>query len=113
MFNCTQDGCTGHLGKFPDCLTEALWQLSMSGMLGEPTGDVEYEGHYTLMIFDESLTEPLDNGPAVTVPTGYYLLGTDGQGFVWLQAYDTEAEAREIFDEIDARYAAWSEVDDC
>ena len=42
MSLCDQEGCPGHLAKFPDCLTELLWEIGL--MDGEATASTEAAG---------------------------------------------------------------------
>lgn len=108
MNDCEQHGCEGHLGKFPDCLTEAIWQLSMDGGANETTGDAtDWGAHFQLFTFTSEETVTVDNGPTVTIPIGAYILVTYSSGFVYLWLYDTEADAREEFDAQDREYGKW------
>lgn len=106
MSKCDQDGCTGHLGKFEDCLSEAIWQQSLDGG-NASTGTTEYQGHLVLMIYPEPETEKLDDGPTVTIPAGAYIVYSHELGFVRLWKYDSEEAARKEFDEYDERYGEW------
>lgn len=117
MERCTQDGCTGHLGKFPDCLTEALWEVSM--FAGDSTGNTEAYGHYTLIHVDgdESHTMGADlgapvPGPVVSLPAGWYMVCTNDQGFVWLESWaaSEETEATSRFADLDHEYCQWLEI---
>ena len=110
---CGQDGCTGHLGKFDSCQTEALWQMSLDGG-DETTGESDFEGHLTLVLVDEPYDERLDVDEVVivTIPAGAYLVESLSSGAVYSMRYDTEAGARIVFEEADARYSAWLDADD-
>lgn len=114
MSMCDTEGCQGHLGKFQDCVSEAVWETTLDGT-GETTGTVEFEGHLTLTEFpeDEELTiDPDGDNIKVTVPAGWYLVESRESGAVYVTRHDTEAEARKIFDAADARYCEWSEVNE-
>lgn len=116
---CTVDGCQGHLAKFPNCLTEALWEVSLVD--GEATGSVEAYGHYTLIEFTEPTRHVMgldlgvpeaDAGPTVEITAGWYMVGTNDQGFVWHTSYANETEARAEYDAIDAEYSAWLDINE-
>jgi hypothetical protein len=94
MNKCEQESCTGHLGKFSSCRDEALYVMSLDGT-NETTGDVEYEGYYTLIVLTVAVTWLL--GVPVTVPAGSYIVSENSQGFVYGTEYATEALAREDF----------------
>ena len=108
---CEQDGCTGHLGKFDSCQTEALWQMSLEGG-DETTGESDFEGHLTLIVLPEDYFETLEDGPTVAIPAGAYLVESSSSGAVYSMHYANEAAARIVFDEADERYSAWLDQDD-
>lgn len=114
---CGQQGCKGHLGKFSDCLTEALWEASMVG--GESTGSTEAYGHYTLIHFDSDTSHSMgkdlgveDHGPEVMISAGWYMVQATEQGFVYSWACESEAIARQQFAEVDQEYSAWLDIND-
>lgn len=107
MTYCDTPGCAGHLGKFPDCLTEALWDLSINGFDDDTTGDSEFRGHFTLLVFPEEYPRQLENGPLVMIPAGAYLVTTYESGAVVSERFDSEADARTAFDAEDQAYSAW------
>jgi hypothetical protein len=110
---CSVAGCSGHLGKFADCIAEAVWTASLDGVdWTEQTGSTEYEGHYALMHFPEDEQVDVPDGPAVPVPAGWYLTITAESGAVDVTRYDTEEEARVPFAEADKRYGEWLEQND-
>lgn len=107
---CDAEGCTGHLGKFSSCVTEALYETTLDD--GRGTGNVDFEGWMSDPIEvtpDEPafVIDPDGEDRHVIVPAGWYLVTASSQGFVDHARYDTEAEARAVFDEHDARYAEW------
>ena len=110
---CDQEGCQGHLGKFSSCRDEALYVMSLDGM-DEMTGDVEYEGHFTLVVRSEDTRVMLsdDMTPIVTVPAGSYIVQSTEQGFVYSIEYQTEELARRDFQQTDDAYAAWLDDDE-
>ena len=103
---CAQEGCTGHLGKFDSCQTEALYGLTMDGG-DETTGDTDFEGHLTFMVLGHDQTVELWDGVIVTVPAGAYIVEGLDSGAVYAMSYANEAAARIVFDEADERYSAW------
>jgi hypothetical protein len=115
---CGVDGCAGHLAKFPDCLTEALWEVSMID--GESTGSTEAYGHYTLIHYPEAETHVMGHALGVTdpdavhvdIPAGWYMVGTNDQGSVWHTSYADEAEARADFAIAEEEYSAWLDVNE-
>jgi hypothetical protein len=89
--------------------------MSLDGT-DETTGDVEYEGYYVLIVLDASATVNLDDDapdgtPQVTVPAGSYIVTENGQGFVSVYTYETEALAREDFKRAEDAYSAWLDQD--
>lgn len=114
---CSVEGCTGHLGKFSDCLTEALWEVSMVD--GESTGSTEAYGHYTLIHIDSDTSHSMgkdlgvkDHGPEVMISAGWYMVQATEQGFVYSWACESEAIARQQFAEVDQEYSAWLDIND-
>lgn len=114
---CGVEGCTGHLGKFPDCLTEALWEISMVD--GESTGSTEAYGHYTLINIDSDLRHSMGedlgvegHGPEVMISAGWYMVQATESGAVYSWACESEPIARQQFAEFDQEYDAWSEIND-
>jgi hypothetical protein len=108
---CDQAGCTGHLGKFSSCLDEAVWQLSMDDS-DRATGRTEAHGHFAAMTFDASEEYKIQDGATVIIPAGAYLVEENDQGFVYVVAYDSEAEMIKVFDEHDQRYSEWLEINE-
>lgn len=112
LATCDRTGCTGHLGKFDSCLAEALYDMSNDGMWGDGTGDTDLFGQYaTIIILAEpvqrDISDAADGTDMIDVPAGNYIVSTNSQGFVYLAEYDTEAEARKVFSEIDTAYSAF------
>lgn len=115
MRTCGNPACQGHLGKFSNCLAETLHLLTLYDGADEVTGTVEFRGHYSLLLFpeDEKIGKdnPLDH-LLDTIPRGFYILHENDQGFVTLATYDTEAEARTVFDAADEAYSTWLESEE-
>ena len=106
--------CAGHMGKFADCVTEAIWQLSLDSSYSESaTGSVEAYGWYALMTFDEAEAVTLSDGSSVSVPKGTYIISTNDQGFVYLSEYgDDTARAEADFKAEDDAYGEWLDVNE-
>src|SRR5688572_24029799 len=116
---CSQEGCTGHRGKFPTCLTEALWEISMYA--GESTGSTEAYGHFTLIHIDteeihvmgSDLGVPEDQqGPRVTIPAGWYMVESYESGAVIHTEHESELHATEAWTAYDEEYSAWLEINE-
>lgn len=117
MSHCGQEGCTGHLAKFPDCLTETLWEISMID--GKATGSTEAYGHYTLLDFPADHTHVMgadlgadDGAPTVLISAGWYMVGTNDHGSVWHTSYANEAEAVEAFETLESEYSEWLDINE-
>lgn len=112
MATCTTEGCPGHLWKFSDCVAEAVYEWSLDGSAVEQTGDVEFEGHFSLFIVPEDEPTRIDPGGdnrPVTVPAGWYILYCADSGAVDLWSYDTERDARTEFELHDLAYSNWGD----
>lgn len=76
-------------------LAEALWVYSLDGTANDEAGTVEDIGWFALFHFEQSETIKLfdehpdssEVSPTVTIPVGSYILGTDDQGFVWVDSF--------------------------
>lgn len=113
---CDEKTCPGHLGKFSDCLSEALYEWSLDGSSEEAsTGDVEYQGYVSLFILTEDDTVHLDLSRAdsrtITVPTGNYILHQANSGIVSLFKFETEEDARDEFAVYEQAYGIWVDED--
>lgn len=104
---CNREKCQGHLGKFNNCVAEALWVLALNGMHAGETGDAETAGHYSLMIIakDTEIDISESNTDIVVIPAGFYLLLTVNSGAVHLLEHESEESARNEFDRVDSMYA--------
>lgn len=106
---CERPACTGHLGKFAGCVTEALYTLSLDGTW-PTTGSVEAYGHFVLMVIDETTSVDIgsEGSPdVVDVLPGFYVIVEDDHGHVSLEWFDTADLAREYFELCEQQYAAW------
>lgn len=109
MSKCDTVGCRGHLGKYDDCLSEAIaWRAP--DWARDQTGDVEAPcGYVEIVVIDEPETLTVDdhNDVTVTVPAGTYLVWTDNQGFVSVDHYADGAVAQRNFDAANDAYGVW------
>ena len=106
MGKCDNPGCDGHLGKFPDCIAEALWGIDQD----DQTGTTDWEAWYALYRFDQAETHPVHvyaPNLTVTIPAATYIAGEDDRGAVFYTGYTDPAAARQAWDDINARYAEW------
>jgi hypothetical protein len=105
MSRCDNPGCRGHLGKFPDCIAEALWQLDPD----ESTGNTDWEAWYGLFQFDAPEDVTLHAWPnvTVTIPTATYIAGEDSRGAVFYTAFMDSEAARKGWAAIEASYSEW------
>lgn len=113
MGTCSAEDCTGHLGKFSDCVAEALHTCSLEGQ-PEQTGDVAWSVWACIMSFPtgEYICVSEDPYREVWVPRGQYVLTEDDRGFVDVERYNYGAEARARFDAIAEDYSKWLDQDD-
>jgi len=108
---CSTPGCQGHLGKFDNCLDEALYAESLDGN-HETTGDVDAHGYITLMIVEEPYMFSFGDGRTLRVPAGNFLLIEDSNGFVYTQSFDSVLDVRDAFEVAESEYAQWLGQDD-
>lgn len=111
----TQGSCPGHYGgKFDNCLSEALYILSLDSFEDDKTGSCDYEGHLSLFLQEESYGVDMagDGTRLATVPPGWYIVFTAPNGGVSLWTYETKAEVLAEFDAWQARYETWDSQDD-
>ena len=102
--------CDGHLGKFDDCLAEALYGWSLDSA-DASTGDSDFEGHLSLIIVGHDASTLIEGRftREVAVPADNYLLWTASTGAVTLSTVDDVEAAWEIFRHNDARYGMWEQ----
>jgi hypothetical protein len=94
--------------KFEDCVTEALWQMSLVSGQDDDTGSTDWDAWVALFSYFSPGHPPyhVDAG-WIGIPTGAYLLFTNDQGYVWSKHYPTDGEARAEFDRIESAYDEW------
>jgi hypothetical protein len=101
--------CDGHLGKFGDCLAQALWEWSLDG-LGDGTGSGDFEGWTHLFDVERdtpAMIEPDGIAREIEVPAGAYLLFVSTVGAVTYMLADSAEQARAVFQVAEERYEAW------
>lgn len=114
MRYCARRGCPGHPSdNVPDCLTEAVWQESRNGPV-LTTGSLDYEGIYTLVVFELAVDVVMASGRVVEVLAGAYLLGWDSWGNLGMAEYPDVQEGLAAFRRYEVDYHVWlrSEADD-
>jgi hypothetical protein len=114
---CSTVGCEGHLGKFQDCLSEALWEISLYA--GESTGSTEAYGHFTLIHVEENETHVMGaelgqdpGGPTVAIPAGWYMVQASESGAVYTWRCPSEAEALGQFSLAGDEYSEWLNINE-
>jgi hypothetical protein len=106
--------CPGHspVGKFPDCLIEALY----GGSFDEETGTVDGFNRWVgLIIQAEAETVDMDTVAEipVTIPAGTFLIITENdQGHIGVETYPNAEEAQSAFDEWERLYGLWCEAEE-
>lgn len=103
---CDAQGCPGHLGKFSDCVTEALWTISLDGP-DDQTGDaIDWHAWYGHISLPESESVTIDEGSPdarnVTIPSGEWILECLSSGAVY--AWQSDDIATE-WDALESAYA--------
>jgi len=111
---CENPTCEGHLGKFASCRDEALYEITLDG--DESTGSVDFEGYLSLVVIEklEHVWVTPHDGSLLTVglEPGAYLIHECSNGFISVDHYETEQEARDIFNVADIAYGEWLNDDD-
>jgi hypothetical protein len=108
--------------KFPDCRTEALYSASLDWQ-PESTGDVDGFGIWACILhfpvgeyltLDGEYPQAIEGPDAVWIPAGAYVLCSNDQGFVWIEASpaDGHGSAQARFAAIEAEYSAWCDQDE-
>lgn len=108
--DCEHPKCQGHLAKFENCLSEALYCW---GEFDDRAGDVDYGLVAYLFIEHGSFTIPAMMGVSFDLNIEgplYAIMECSDSGFVGLSGFDTEALARDAFDAYTIDYAEWMEA---
>ena len=102
---CDTPGCEGHLAKFDDCLTEALWQLTIEGLYDADTGSLSdgFGVYAAFLVFAHAENVTIPSGLIVSVPAGEYMVSQTEPGYVSL----TSDGARARFNDLDEERSAW------
>jgi hypothetical protein len=115
---CDVPGCHGHLAKFDDCMSEAVWSWSMDGA-DRQTGSTEFAGHYSLVTLTDPDVFQMDEGQEdqyeVMVPHGHYVVFSAESGAVTVERFETAAEAGAVMDAAETAYGEWlgDDEDEC
>lgn len=110
------DRCDGHgWSKFQDCVTEALYCLSLDGA-DDDTGSDDFQGWYGLMLCpfgeDPHKCESEVCAHGVTVPRGFYVIHQSTNGAVYSYRFRTENAARRMFSRAQREYGKWLDQDE-
>ncbi len=98
MTTCDWAGCSGHLGKFDDCLTEALYCLALD--------DADWVGSSDFGVSAAFLVVTADD-VAPPVPAGFYAVSEDSNGFVARWTYASESDMDDERERLATAYAEW------
>jgi hypothetical protein len=115
------------LSKFSSARDECLYVMTLDGWANESTGNSEAPTGWFALVVNEpaELTEILqafDGFPDVEASwtdaeiraelTGAFIVSTDSQGFVYVEAFPTAGAAKTEYDARDAAYSAWDDQGD-
>jgi hypothetical protein len=106
MSRCETPGCTGHLGKFDDCLSEALYDCALDDA-SNWVGSTDFGISAAFLSFDDGETLPIGDGGTIAVPPGFYAVAVDASGFVYKYVYESETEQVAERERIESAYAEW------
>lgn len=112
---CDWRNCQGHLGKYEDCVTEALDLLGLD-YATDDYGSTEWA--VFAMVFEYS--EPWQLAPGdiehyeptmagLTIPAGLHVVESDDRGFVYRTTATTDVERAELRARVDAARADWEQ----
>lgn len=96
--------------KFEDCVTEALWGVSLDSGHDAETGNVDHDVWVAWFEWFGPGDPPhaVDAG-WIGIPTGSYLLLANDRGYVWSRHFDTSREAAAEFARLQDTYFEWEE----
>lgn len=113
---CVVPGCEGHVGKYDNCLSMALWNLGQD-YADESGGDsCDGDGYHMLFLFTSNtwisgMSLELAGTPDFQVAGDTYVIVSETRsGHVSLAGYMDASEARGVFDDLMAEYGKWSEI---
>ena len=118
---CVVPGCTGHLGKFSNCLAQALWNLG-ENYADESGGNTEAHGFHMMFLFRHNtwLSDMAEGSfdwcdtPDFQIAGDTYVILTEASsGQVFGEAFESEGHARDAYDAYDRAYGEWSEINEC
>lgn len=118
MGNCDTEFVTGechgsHLGKFPSCLDEALYELSVEWDEGRGDPDFGWAAPVKVAEGDPDSSERYTlsvPGFQVVVPGGFYIVFTLTTGQVSVVKYEDEDTAEEAWDAWLRGFEGWASV---
>jgi len=95
--HCCQNGCPGHLGKYRNCLEEAIDAIILNGGYMELDSNERHGGSVALWFTPDRFPYELEDGPTVSIPAGWYVVTEQSCGFVTVDQLDTEQDARLLY----------------
>lgn len=119
-YSCEVPRCTGHLGKFSNCLSEALWNLG-EDYADESGGNSDAHGYHMMFLFHHNtwLSDyagdsfgHCDTPDFQIAGDTYVILTQTDSGQVFGEAYESETEARDAYDVYDRAYGEWMEANE-
>lgn len=113
MKNCAQKDCAGHVAKFDDCMSEALYEqcAGTRGWADEETGNTDWDGYMWLILASSEFEIPMEFWSGsfdMSIPGGTWMtLFVNTSGYVTLTYHDTEQRAQDTFDAFDKAFQEW------
>ena len=98
------------IGKFDSNVDEYVYLQALEGADAE-VGSVQDFGWYGLMIFDEPVTVVQEIQPGITKEWEFSaaIISENDQGLVHVEPYDTAAEAKGVWVDVEGYYEKWLE----
>ena len=97
------------LGKFDSNVEEFVYEKVMDGWSSEELGESESFGHYDLVLFGKPVTVKQDTGDWSFVAA---IMKEDSQGFISVDYFDTDKEAKDAWSQIEKEYENFFEDED-
>lgn len=98
-----------HKMDYASRVSEALGQIKTTG-IGETTGNVDFEGIFTLFEFNDGVwVVALPDESVVTLPIGTYLMREDKLGHVDAYCYDEPVVGHTEFEMAEAYFERWTD----
>lgn len=112
-----------HKGKFDSDIDAALYELSLHGWANESSGNVEAPTGWfgRVSISREELPEIAEafeeefrreGFTELAGLIGHFLVREDSVGFVYVDEFDGEDEAKEEYERLDREYSEWEGADE-